>query len=124
MYEINVYVEDPLADYLIEQYPQYEFIDIGGGVIFHVPDNKEGQAFEGVAEQLAKSDEWRTAKPTPKKKVWQRTKMMLVPKLVQRFEKTGICPTCGIEIADFESSGCGIAHLPSKLCPGSELPEE
>tara|TARA_R110000765_G_scaffold89025_1_gene170098 strand:+ start:148 stop:480 length:333 start_codon:yes stop_codon:yes gene_type:complete len=107
----EIYVADPLADKLIAEYPDYYFEDVGTGVIFSVPENKAGNKFIRLVNKLSNSAKWKNKKPFIKK-----------PNLVGTvFERTGICPTCGISIEQFEKNGCGIAHFPIKLCPGTYI---
>ncbi len=108
----EIYVADPLADKLIDEYPDYYFEDVGTGVIFSVPENKAGNKFIKLVNKLSNSAKWKNKKPVK----------AVLPNLVGTvFERTGICPTCGITLEQFEKSGCGIAHFPIKLCPGTYI---
>ncbi len=107
----EIYVADPLADKLIDEYPDYYFEDVGTGVIFSVPENKAGDKFIRLVNKLSNSSKWKNKKALTKKPT----------SLGTVFERTGICPTCGISLEQFENNGCGIAHFPIKLCPGTYI---
>lgn len=101
----EIYVSDPLADKLIEKY-EYYFEDVGTGVVFHVPNDPEGRKFKRMVEKLEKTTKWKKIKHERDGNV---------------FERTGVCPTCGITISHFEENGCNIPNFPIELCYGTDL---
>ena len=65
----EIYVADPLADKLIDEYPDYYFEDVGTGVIFSVPENKAGNKFIRLVNKLSNSVNEILAKYSEEKKI-------------------------------------------------------
>ena len=115
---------------LSDQYPEYDYYDMGEGLwghsIFLVPDNEDGETFARMAEKLEKADKWKSPPPhrrSPKRKTpYVLPGQTGLPRQTRVFLRTDECPVCFISLAQYKQQGCGIANLPPSLCPGTKLP--